>query len=298
VKILVADDDPVSLRLLEATTKRLGHDVVAVRDGTSALDRLLESDGPRLAILDWIMPGTDGLGVCRIIRHRPQPYVYVIMLTARDSREDMVAALDAEADDFLTKPFDLVELRARLRSGQRVLELQEGLLAAQDALRHEATHDRLTGLWNRGMILDQLEREVLRARRESSPVAVVIADIDHFKTVNDTYGHATGDAVLRQAAERLRAGLRDYDAIGRYGGEEFLMVFPCRTRDDAREIAERVRAAIATQPIVEGGVPVPVTVSFGVACTKADGYEPAGLIRAADQALYRAKHSGRNLVEV
>jgi diguanylate cyclase (GGDEF)-like protein len=298
VRILVADDDPVSLRLLEATIRRLGHEVVAVRDGASAASLLLDPDGPRLAILDWMMPETDGLAVCRAIRKRPQPYVYVILLTARDSREDMVEALDAEADDFLTKPFDVVELRARLRSGQRVLALQEGLLAAQDALRHEATHDRLTGLWNRGMILDQLDREVRRSRRAGSPVAVVIADIDHFKDINDRHGHAMGDAVLRQVAERMRAGLRDYDTIGRYGGEEFLLVFPGCTRDAARDIAERVRATIARQPVAEGDVQVPVTVSFGVACTRADGHEPTALIRAADEALYRAKHSGRNLVEV
>ena len=165
-------------------------------------------------------------------------------------------------------------------------------------MRHEATHDRLTGLWNRGMILDQLDREVRRARRETAPVAVVIADLDHFKSINDTYGHAVGDAVLRQAAERMRAGLRDYDAIGRYGGEEFLLVFPGCTRDAARDIVERVRATVARQPIAEGDVLVPVTVSFGVSCTLADGYDSTALIRVADEALYRAKNSGRNLVEV
>src|SRR5689334_11672407 len=181
VKILIADDDPISRRLLEGTLTRLGHQVVTVNDGTAAVEGLLAPGAPRLAILDWMMPGSDGLAVCQEVRRRSESYVYVILLTARDRREDMVAGFDAEADDFLTKPLDSVELRARLRSGERVLALQEHLLDAQIALRYEATHDRLTGLWNRGMITDQLDLAVERARRDGSSLGVILADVDRFK---------------------------------------------------------------------------------------------------------------------
>ncbi len=298
VRILIADDDPVSRRLLEGTLVRLGHEVIAVPDGTAALAALLAPDGPRLAILDWMMPGADGLTVCRELRQRAEPYVYAILLTARDRREDMVAGLDAEADDFLTKPFDSVELRARLRSGERVLALQEHLLRTQEALRHEASHDHLTGLFNRRMILDQLQRGLRRAIREGKPLAVAIADLDHFKQINDIHGHAAGDAVLKVAAQRIRSVLRDYDASGRYGGEEFLILLPDCTLEVATDIAERARAAIANAPMETGTVYLMMSASIGVSWTGTAGTDPATLIAAADAALYRAKANGRNRVEV
>ncbi len=297
MKILVADDDAISRRLLEATLVRLGHEVVAVEDGTQAITALLDQTGPRLAILDWMMPGADGLTVCRRIRQRPTPYVYVILLSARDRRADMVEGLDAEADDFLTKPYDAVELRARLRSGERVLALQENLLQAQAALRHEATHDRLTGLWNRGMILDHLKRELSRTRRETKSLAVLMADLDHFKRVNDVHGHGAGDAVLREVGRRMRSVLRDYDAIGRYGGEEFLLVLAGAGASVAREVAERVRAAVEAAPVLDGRLELSVSASLGAACTTSVGFEASALVQVADRALYRAKAAGRNRVE-
>ena len=298
MKILIADDDVVSRRLLESTLTRLGHSVDAVSDGTAAITALTDAAGPRLAILDWMMPGADGLAVCRAVRNREAPYVYIILLTARDRREDLVEALDAEVDDFLTKPFDKVELRARLRSGERVLAVQERLLQTQEALRIEATHDRLTGLWNRGMILDQVERELSRARREDGSLAVVLADLDHFKRVNDTYGHVVGDAVLVQAAERMRAELRAYDAIGRYGGEEFLVLLPGADTRTAKHVAERARQALAATPIVFADFRLDVTASLGVAATSAPHADSSALIQSADASLYRAKAHGRNRVEV
>jgi diguanylate cyclase (GGDEF)-like protein len=223
--------------------------------------------------------------------------VYIILLTSRDRRSDMVEGFDAEADDFLTKPSDAIELRARLRSGERVLALQENLLRAQASLTYEATHDQLTGLWNRGMILEHLKGEVSRARRKTAPVGVLMADVDHFKRINDSHGHRVGDAVLREVGQRMRAVLRDYDAIGRYGGEEFLMVLGGADLAGARDVAERVRLAVRSQPVQHGSIALSVSLSLGVACSATVGFEPDALIQVADQALYRAKECGRNRVE-
>ena len=242
MRILIADDDQLSRRVLEAALKRFGHQPLIVTNGTDATEELLRPDGPRLAILDWDMPGADGLAVCRAVRQRAHPYVYVVLLTARDRREDMLVALEADVDDFLTKPLDVGELQARLRSGERLLALQENLLRAQEALRYQATHDHLTGLWNRVMVLEQLGVEITRAKQT---VAVMLADLDHFKQVNDTYGHPAGDAILCEAAVRLRHALRAYDSIGRYGGEEFLIVLPGCDTESAVVVAERARVGVA-----------------------------------------------------
>lgn len=297
MRILIADDDRISRRMLEATLVRLGHEVVAVEDGTLAITALLDPDGPQLAILDWMMPGADGLTVCRTVRRRPTPYVYIIVLTSRDRQSDMVEGLDAGADDFLTKPCDAIELHARVRSGERVIALQENLLRAQAALKYQATHDQLTGLWNRGMILEHLKREVSRARRKTAPVGVLMADIDHFKRINDSHGHRTGDTVLREVGQRMRSVLRDYDVIGRYGGEEFLLVLGGTEPTAARDVAERVRAAVHSQPFRDGSLELSVSLSLGIACTTSVGFEPDALIHVADQALYQAKARGRNRVE-
>jgi two-component system, cell cycle response regulator len=297
VKILIADDDPVSRRLLSGTLAQFGHEVVAVEDGHGAAATLLEQDGPRLAILDWEMPGLDGLQVCRRIRQRSTPYTYIILLTSRDRRSDMLEALDAGADDFLSKPCDPLELRVRLRSGERVITLQEGLIQTQEALRFEATHDRLTGVWSRGTVLDQLDRELSRARREKMSLAVLLADLDHFKRINDLHGHLVGDNVLRETGIRMRSGLRAYDGIGRYGGEEFLLVLPNADIGHAKQVAERIRSAVGCAPIDAGSVSVPVSTSIGAAATAAVGYSSDALIQAADRALYQAKALGRDRVE-
>ena len=295
MRILIADDDELSRRVLEVTLRRLGHEPVIVTNGTDAQELLLRRDGPRLAILDWMMPGADGLAVCRAVRQHADHYVYVMLLTARDRREDMLVALEAEVDDFLTKPLDAGELQARLRSGERLLTLQENLLKAQEALRYQATHDDLTGLWNRAMVRDHLIVEIRRAKRARRPLAVVLADLDHFKKVNDTYGHPVGDAILREAAARLRLALRAYDSIGRYGGEEFLIVLPDCDIDAAVIAAERARTCVAA-PVRVGDMDLPLSVSLGVASTRSASEEPDGLIQAADEALYRAKAGGRNRV--
>jgi diguanylate cyclase (GGDEF)-like protein len=297
VRILIADDEAVSRRMLEGALHTLGYEVTVCTDGRQAIEQLLSTDGPRLAILDWMMPGLDGLEVCRRVRSTAAQYVYIIILTSRDRREDVLEAYDAEADDFLVKPLDLLELRARLRSGERVLKLQERLLAIQEALRHEATRDPLTGLWNRRMILDQLAREFHRATRDGHALAVMVADLDHFKEVNDRHGHVMGDTVLRAASERLRSVLRSYDFIGRYGGEEFLIILPICDPRLALSIAERARRAMST-PLVVDGKELNLSVSLGVACSTPTTTDPSSLIHAADQALYRAKAGGRDRIEI
>jgi two-component system, cell cycle response regulator len=297
MRILVADDERVSRTLLSATLTKLGHDVVDVDNGSDAIRVLLDPDGPRLAILDWMMPGADGLTVCATIRQRATAYVYVILLTARDRQSDLVEGLGAGADDFLTKPLNVIELTARLRSGERVIELQQRLLESQAALQHAATHDRLTGLWNRGTILDHFEGQLNRTRREGASMSVLLVDIDHFKRINDTYGHAAGDQVLCEISHRIRSQLRAYDTAGRYGGEEFLLVLPGADERNARVVAERVRNGVHATPVTGESFSHEVSVSIGLACTDAVGFESPALILVADQALYRAKAGGRNRVE-
>jgi diguanylate cyclase (GGDEF)-like protein len=299
MRILIADDDPVSRRLLEGTLVRVGHSVTAVSDGTAALKALLAPDGPRFAILDWMMPGADGLAVCREIRQKAEAYVYIVVLTARDRPEDRMVALDAEVDDFLTKPLDQAELRVRLRSGARVVDLQSRLLETQKALQHQATHDVLTGLGNRRMILDELAAELTRAARDRRAVSIAIGDLDRFKEINDTYGHATGDMVLQIAGKRLQSALRTYDAVGRLGGEEFLLLLPGCDQVEAQEIAERARLAVSSESITGPLGPIPISISLGVASRKPnERTEAVSLVAAADLALYRAKAGGRNRVSL
>lgn len=228
MKVLLADDDLVSRRVLQAMLVRLEYDVVVASDGLEARAMLLASDGPQLAILDWLMPGADGLAVCRAVRERASPYVYVILLTSKDQRDDLVTAFDAQVDDFITKPYDALELRARLRSGERVISLQATLLETQALLTHQASHDTLTGLWNRGQVHAQLDADLRQAGRTGRPVTVIMADIDDFKQVNDQLGHAAGDDVLREVARRVKGVLRTIDEVSRYGGEEFLISCPIR----------------------------------------------------------------------
>jgi diguanylate cyclase (GGDEF)-like protein len=300
MRVLIAEDDPVSRRLLEASLAKWGYEAVSCVDGAQTWAALQRNDAPRLAILDWMMPGLDGPQICRKVRGLPrEDYTYLILLTSRARKEDLVAGMDAGADDYVTKPFDPHELRVRLRAGQRIIDLQAQLVAAREALRAQATHDPLTGLWNRGAILDILERELARTRREPTPLTVLMADVDHFKAINDTHGHAAGDAVLRDIAGRMTSALRPYDSIGRFGGEEFLLVLPGCTPADAAALAERIRSRVAEAPI---GLPegaVSVTLSLGLAITSDDTpLTREALIRASDRALYEAKEAGRNRIAV
>src|ERR1017187_5119345 len=200
--------------------EKLGHEVVLADDGSHALKILQEPDAPALAILDWTMPEIDGIQVCRAIREgRKEPYIYLIFLTAKALKKDIIQGLEAGADDYIIKPFDFAELQARLGSGVRILEKHAQLAAAREELRVQALHDSLTGALNHGAILDALGVELVRARRHKTEVSVIMADVDHFKKINDVHGHLVGDEVLRTVTQRIRASVRAYDSVGRYGGE-------------------------------------------------------------------------------
>lgn len=300
--VLVADDDPIFLRILESWFRKWSYNVIVAKDGNEAWAELQKSGAPSMAVLDWMMPGMDGIDVCRKIRNRqPGRYCYVLLLTAKDEREDVVEGFDAGADDYLTKPFDVEELRARVRAGRRILELQAELLRAHDKLQYESAHDSLTALWNRGAILNFLRNEMNRQQRSSDSLGIMMADVDHFKQINDTYGHLIGDAVLKEVARRLAEGVRAYDFVGRYGGEEFLILVPgCKPADLAAS-AERLRLLIAENSFETSAGKLAVTLSLGVASAAEDNSAPPDaecLLRAADAALYQAKDQGRNRVAV
>ncbi len=300
MRILIAEDDPVSRRLLEVKLVKWGYEVVVTRDGNEAWQAMQAEDAPGLAILDWMMPGMDGIEVCRRIRKEGKDlYTYIILLTALQQDEDLVTGMDAGADDYITKPFKSNELKVRLRAGRRIIDLQNELIAAREALRERATHDPLTGLWNHEEILRILELELNRADREGLSVGVIMADLDHFKQVNDTYGHMTGDAVLRMAAKRMLAAFRNYDAVGRYGGEEFLIVLPGCDNRCATASAERLRLCIGKDAMDTPEGMIPVTISLGIAASsKEKRWDVSSIVQNADAALYRAKEKGRNRFEV
>jgi diguanylate cyclase (GGDEF)-like protein len=298
VKVLLADDERIGRTMLEHWLRGWGYDVITVADGKAALDALRSDPDLRLAIIDWVMPKLDGLEVCRQIRADSNaPYTYLMLLTARDDKAHIVEGLEAGADDYLVKPCNALELKVRLRAGRRVVELQQELIAAREALRFEAMHDSLTGLFNRNALLPQLEKELSRSRRTNAALAVIMGDIDHFKRVNDTHGHSVGDTVLREVARRLSESVRSYDTVGRLGGEEFLVVIPDCDSRTGTVVAERLRLSIAATPVRGEHVDVRVTASFGVAATDQDATTSvADLMRAADAALYRAKFAGRDRV--
>jgi diguanylate cyclase (GGDEF)-like protein len=298
MKILIAEDDPVSRLLMQRTLQKFGYDVVLAEDGRAAVEILSQRGGPRLALIDWMMPELDGLGLCREVRstHRDGAYVYILLLTSRQDAEDVVAGLEAGADDYITKPFHPAVLRARLHTGRRILSLEEKLVRAREEMRFKATHDALTSLWNRASILSMARGELHRSVREAQPFSVLLCDLDHFKHINDNHGHLVGDVVLEEVARRLIHSVRDYDAVGRYGGEEFLIVFGNCDEDSLKSRAEQIRAAIASMPIQVGNTELSVSISIGAMthCCWGSDIQLETILAKADAALYNAKTEGRN----
>jgi diguanylate cyclase (GGDEF)-like protein len=290
MKILIAEDNGTSRRLLSGFLAGRGYSVIEATDGNEALGILLEEDPPSLAVVDWLMPGLSGSEICRRIRdlQERRPYQYLILLTVRREREWLLEGLRSGADDYIVKPFDPEELELRIAAGRRVLSTQE-------ALMHAARHDALTGILNRGALIEREEAELARFRREGNPLSVLMIDLDHFKEVNDVHGHLVGDEVLREAVRRILGVLREYDFLGRYGGEEFLAVLPGLRNGDARAVAERIRMTLSASPVSVLDKEISVTLSIGVATYEGDG-SVDDLNRAADEALYRAKEAGRNQV--
>ena len=290
MRVLVADDDPISRQLLRVALINTGYEPTIVVDGAEVLRIIGERDCPKLMILDWMMPHVNGVEVCQAIRNNfSEHYIYLILLTVKGKQEEIVEGLEAGADDYITKPFDLHELRARLRAGKRILDLQDQLVA-------QATHDSLTGFLNRKAIFDKLRIEAVRAARGRTPLSVIMADLDHFKRINDAHGHSGGDSVLREVSRRILGSVRSYDSVGRYGGEEFLILAPGCPLPDAVHLAERLRQCVGDVPIGLAGDSASITISMGVADTTA-GAKPDEMLRAADRALYAAKRAGRNRVE-
>lgn len=301
MQILVVDDDPATLELVTQALRRIGHEVLPCGTAESAWRLLDAGASPDMAILDWVMPEAEmtGLELCRRLRNRTdRPYVYILMLTARDASGDLIEALDAGADDYLTKPVNRPELEARLRAGERIVNLQNALLEARERLRIQAMQDPLTRVLNHGAITQSLERHVRRAFTRGTPVSLILADLDEFKGINDTHGHPVGDGVLVEVASRIGHPLRAEDAVGRYGGDEFLVVLPETSSSQAMEAARRIVSGVTDQALRIDGVDVALALSLGVTTWSGPGpVTVRELIGAADRAMYRAKRLGPNVVE-
>lgn len=298
MKIMIAEDDMLSRMMLEKSLERAGYEVTAVSNGARALTALDAEDPPRLALLDWAMPEKDGAEVCREIRRRRgRAYTYLILLSSKESKQDIVQGLEAGADDYLTKPYDQEELMARLRAGERILELEDHLVEARESMRFQATHDPLTSLWNRGVIEELLSREIHRSRREKCCTVVMLCDVDHFKQVNDQFGHSTGDEVLKELARRLHHSVRSYDMVGRFGGEEFLIILNKCDIASASTRAENIRTVVAKKPFLTRSNSLAVTISVGLALsTEYEDRTVDEILAGVDAALYAAKSAGRNCV--
>lgn len=297
MKILIIEDELIFRRMVKKYLLEAGYEIVEAEDGLSAWE-LFQKEPFQLVITDWMMPGLDGPALVQKIRTSGQKsYTYIIMLTAMDNKDNIVLGLESGADEYLTKPFNSRELIARVASGMRILRLEEELMQARIQMEALAMHDGLTGLLNRRAIEEYAEAEFNMAGRKKQAMSVILLDIDHFKNVNDRFGHKFGDVVLRRVAQTLKEDLRNYDRVGRWGGEEFLLILPDTELKDAVTVAERLRSkTAAVQICLENGETFSIHISLGAACATEKFQSLAKLIDGADQALYQAKQSGRDRV--
>ncbi len=296
MKVLVAEDDLTSRTILTAILQKWGYEVISAVDGEQALELLQQPEAPRLVLLDWSMPGLSGVEVCgRLRKNQTNDSIYIIILTAKSEKKHIVEGLNAGANDYIVKPYDNDELQARINVGKRMVEIQSELENAKRALIHEAMHDSLTGVYNRKAVLNMLEKELSRTIRFGGIVGVAMCDLDHFKKINDKYGHQTGDEILRGFTKLVKDNLREYDVIGRYGGEEFLIIIP--SGGDPEKIMDfsRLCKTVSGSKIQTRSGEVSVTVSIGV--KQSDGKNSIdAILTEADNALYKAKDMGRNCV--
>lgn len=293
-RVLIAEDDDITRLLLQRWLQSWGYEVTVARDGLEAWDLLERLPSLKLAIVDWMMPGIDGIELCRRLRAQAEYYRYILMITARTDMRHIVHALESGADDCIAKPFYEHEFRARISVATRILALQDELIEAREQLRLQSMKDPLTGLWNRSAFQDLFELELARAARSRSFTGLLLLDLDHFKEINDTHGHLNGDAVLRHVARLLKHNIRSYDIVGRYGGEEFLVGFPNSGPEQLCRHAERLRIALATAAVPISDALVPVTLSVGAVVASPDQRTLHEVMAVADIALYRAKQAGRN----
>jgi diguanylate cyclase (GGDEF)-like protein len=300
MKILIAEDENISRRRLEKLLEEMDYEVISCKDGLEAWEVIQSEDAPNLIIIDWMMPGIDGLEICRRVRKLArEPYTYILLLSSKSKQEDIIRGIEAGANEYIIKPFNQQELMARMRSGKHIIELNEKLLCALNVLHKQAIYDELTGLHNRHYMVEILEKEFPRAIRYQTDLSCLLLDIDYFKDINDTFGHAFGDLVLYEFSARLKKEARETDFIFRYGGEEFMMLLPNTGIDGAQNIAERIRSACETRKYEDGTNSTAATVSIGVSSvTLHQPSTSSELIAFADKALYRAKAEGRNRVKV
>jgi len=296
MNVLIADDEPVSRRLLEILLNKWGYNVSVAADGEEAWRVLQGSTRFSIAILDWMMPGMDGVQVCRKIRQsETRPPMYVLLLTAKQATEDANGRYESVADDYLPKPYAAHELKARLRAARRIIELENQLEAARESIKVATTHDPLTGLWNRSAILEVLHREIHRARRQSSPLTVLMVDIERLKEINHQYGHLAGDAVLRETARRIRSNIRSYDSVGRTDGGQFVIVAPSCDHTGALNQSCRLHSKICQEAIKTFAGDFPLTVRLGIA-VGCNNHQAHDFISAADSALAEARKTGKSSI--
>jgi diguanylate cyclase (GGDEF)-like protein len=302
VRAVIADDDPVTMAILSKALKRWDLDVMPASDGARAWELLTSAPVPDLAIIDWMMPGLDGIELCQRIRREPRlAGIYVLLLTGRGSRADLVAGLDAGADDYMVKPIDTEELRARVQVGIRVATLQARLAdrvadlqSASTELTRLVSTDVLTDLCSRRSWFERAGAEFSRSQRYGRDFALLLIDLDLFKHVNDTFGHDAGDRLLRAVGDRLKAECRQSDIIGRLGGEEFAVLTPETTGADAERMASRIQEACRRVVVATSEGDVRCTCSIGVSALTPQDDDVEVVLRRADAALYEAKRSGRN----
>ena len=296
-RVAIVDDDPSIRRLVRLLLKRSGYDTVEFAAGTEARAQLAEIPWD-LAILDRRLPDMDGLELCQELKSNPEfKSRYVIMLTGEDEQEDKIQGLDLGADDYITKPFQYPELLARIRAAKRIVDLQKELMETNRRLEQLSITDGLTNLNNHRYFQDELVRAFEESARYERPLSLAMADIDFFKKVNDTWGHAVGDEVLKAVSKMLKQSSRSTDLVARYGGEEFAMMMPETDLGSAISFAEKVRGLVESTPVRTRAGPLSVTISVGVATVPNPNIHAAKeLIIASDNALYAAKHAGRNQV--